>query len=750
MRIPLYRTQAAPTGEAPGRSIRARMSMEPFVQEAMSRGAIAGEALKQVGDFARMRYEMATQEKLDNALLRAEEELRTTARDMEARNMVGNVLDGENPLWNQSVTDMRGRLQAELGKDRRANAIFNERFGQMELTQRFSLRGAIDAKLERQAAAAREQRLTQAENDIANGTDIATLNLTLGQIGVDSSRLGQFGLGNPEALKAQEYALLRNGTERAAVLYLDEQNMSITAASQLHDALRDDDPTKITDSRGLYVYSLMQKLKPEDRVAILRKVNGISEYVSGPTLEEQQVQYRIQGAAKQAGQDISSAITRINNGGTVPDEEWAQIGSVINAAGAYGVDPAEVAALKSKYDDASFVRDLSREVRIATPLQLSQILTNLESGDTFGGAGIDTRREELGLNFLRSFKANMEKSISEDGGLSWGNANGQIRLETIDTSFREPNPETAQMRIIDALQVRDLYKPTPANTPPAQPTFLTTAEVDEIAANFERSAPLEQMRMLSNISESFGEYAPLVIGQIAPKSPIMGHVAGLLTDGRGMAAEKILAGQALLAAGNKPVGMTPSFTEPVTREIISSSLSFLTPKVGAQLTNSINEAATAYYASEATRRGLAEFDPDLWDQSIRAATGYDPVTGRGGIQEVRGMSTLLPPSISADEAEDLMAALAASSTEVEVDGVVSKGFFALWNRNLNVNSDVAEMLNQAADDDEYKAMVFGRDENGRQVYALTYGQYGEDEFAVMTDADGRYITFTFESLMEGM
>ena len=97
-----------------------------------------------------------------------------------------------------------------------------------------------------------------------------------------------------------------------------------------------------------------------------------------------------------------------------------------------------------------------------------------------------------------------------------------------------------------------------------------------------------------------------------------------------------------------------------------------------------------------------------------------------------------------------MAALAASSTEVEVDGVVSKGFFALWNRNLNINSDVAEMLNQAADDDEYKAMVFGRDENGRQVYALTYGQYGEDEFAVMTDADGRYITFTFESLMEGM
>jgi hypothetical protein len=43
--------------------------------------------------------------------------------------------------------------------------------------------------------------------------------------------------------------------------------------------------------------------------------------------------------------------------------------------------------------------------------------------------------------------------------------------------------------------------------------------------------------------------------------------------------------------------------------------------------------------------------------------------------------------------------------------------------------------------------VYGRDERGRQVYALTYGQYGDTSFAVMTDAVGKTVTFTFEDLV---
>jgi hypothetical protein len=252
----------------------------------------------------------------------------------------------------------------------------------------------------------------------------------------------------------------------------------------------------------------------------------------------------------------------------------------------------------------------------------------------------------------------MQKAITEDGGLSWGNQNGQVRLQPIDTSFAQPMPELAQARINDAVKVRDLYRPTPIGTPSATPVFLLQAERDQIAANFDAAAPLQKLQMISNINQSFGDYASSVIAEIAPKVPAMGHVAGLLSDGQGATAEKVVTGLTLLAAGNKPDGATPQMTEPFVREIVSSSLSFLPANVNAQLTTALNESAMAYYTGEASRRGVIEFDPALWQESVLAVTGYDKATGRGGIQEVRGIQTMLPPTMTADDAENLLPKLA--------------------------------------------------------------------------------------------
>jgi hypothetical protein len=119
-------------------------------------------------------------------------------------------------------------------------------------------------------------------------------------------------------------------------------------------------------------------------------------------------------------------------------------------------------------------------------------------------------------------------------------------------------------------------------------------------------------------------------------------------------------------------------------------------------------------------------------------TGYDNATGRGGIQEVRGIQTMLPPTMTADDAENLLPRLDPKGALLTVP----------WNKDLLIDTDTSEMLAEASDDDEYKAMVFGRDEQGRQVYALTYGQYGDNSFAVMIDGRGDTITFTFEDLME--
>lgn len=746
MRIPVFRSQAQATSEAPGSRIQARMNAAPFVQAALSKGNVLTEAVSQVGEYALMRAKADAEVQYSEAMLAADEEMRLLAEDISKNGRLQDVTD-ENGSWRTRSKDIRDRLADGLSSRSMTDA-FNARFNQQELTLRFQLRDSIQARIERQIAQARAQRMQAAEDAIANGTDIAALGVILPGVGADTTRLAENGLGNYEALTKQEYALLANGTKRAAIKYVDEQDFSISAASQLHEALKTDDPSKITDARGLYVYSLMQRLDPEDRVAILKDVNGLSKYVSGPTLEQEQFQLRAEGAAKQADKSISSALDTIKSGGTVSNEDWGQIGQIISSAKDAGVDPGLIAATEAQYNDVSFLRDLSLEVRTATPLQVQGILTDLEGGKSFGAEGIDTNREQLAVEFLRSFKASMQKAIAEDGGLTWGNQNGQIELAPVDTSFSQPMPDVAQKRIQDAILVRDIYRPTAPGLPAATPVFLTQAERDQTAANFDAAAPLQKLQMISNINQDYGEYAQSVIAEISPKAPVMGHVAGLLADGRGATAERIVNGQTLLAAGNKPAGATPQMTEPFVREIVSSSLSFLPANVGAQLTNAFNEAAMAYYTGEASRRGVVDFDPGLWQESVLAVTGYDKATGRGGIQEVRGVQTLLPPTMTADDAEQLFPRIAPVERVDVREGGTSMAYVAPWNRNLNIDKGVFDMLQEAADDDEYRAVVFGRDSAGRQVYALSYGQPGEDMFAIMTDAIGKTITFTFEDLME--
>lgn len=756
MRIPVYASNAVATSEAPGASIRARMDPNVFVQAELAKGEVLGSAFEQINKYALVRAKADAEVQYSNAMLAAEGEMRTLAEDLEKNGRIEDITN-ENGVWQTRSKDIRDRLAENLSSRSMTDA-FNSRFGQQELTFRFQLRDSIQARIERQLATARKNSMQRAEDAIANGTDITTLNLTLSGVGVDTDRLATNGLGYPETLKAQEYVLLKNGTERAAVKYLEEQDMSIAAASRLHEALRSEDPSKIPDARGLYVYGLMQKLSAEDRIAILRKVNGISAYVNGPSLEEEQLKYRVEGAFKDANSSISSALGDIQNGGTVPDAQWTQIGEVIDSAKNSGVDPAQVADVQAQYDDVTFLRDLSTEVKTATPIQVQNILTQLEGGATLGGEGIDTNKEQLAVSFLRSLKSNMQKSITEDGGLSWGNQSGQVNLTPIDTSFSQPASDqvgppmeafAVQSRINDAVKIRDLYKPTPYGVPAATPTFLLQAERDQISANFDRSAPLQKLQMISNIQASFGEYAQFVIAEISPKAPIMGHVAGLLTDNRGATAENIVTGQAIISAGSKPPGATPEVTQPFLREIVASSLSFLPANVGSQLANSINEAALAHYTAETYRRGIVDFNDNLWQESVLAVTGFDKSTGRGGIQDVRGMQTMLPPTMTAEDAEDLLPKLAfVTAQQAQREGAEATSFTTPWNKALSIDADTFDMLQEAAEDDQYKTMVYGRDERGRQVYALTYGQYGDSSFAVMTDYKGATITFTFEDLME--
>lgn len=73
MRIPVFRTRAVATQEAPGRSIQARMRGDLLAQAELQKASVGQEMVAQIGEYAKMRYKEAEELKLNEALLAAED-----------------------------------------------------------------------------------------------------------------------------------------------------------------------------------------------------------------------------------------------------------------------------------------------------------------------------------------------------------------------------------------------------------------------------------------------------------------------------------------------------------------------------------------------------------------------------------------------------------------------------------------------------------------------------------------------------
>ena len=117
MRIPVFRTRAAATQEAPGRSIQARMRGDVLAQAELQKVSVGQEMVAQIGEYAKMRYKEAEELKLNEALLAAEDGIRTASRDLSRSSQLYNIFEGEN-LWDQQTSAIRDQALDALGGNR--------------------------------------------------------------------------------------------------------------------------------------------------------------------------------------------------------------------------------------------------------------------------------------------------------------------------------------------------------------------------------------------------------------------------------------------------------------------------------------------------------------------------------------------------------------------------------------------------------------------------------------------------------
>ena len=158
MRIPVYRSDAQRTNEAPGRSFSARMDARPFVEAALQKGAVTGALADAVGAYAEQRGKMIADAEYNETALALEEEMRSASYDLSKSNDVGNIFDGKK-LWQRRMD----RIQTDV-LDRVKNSNIKRKLGftfnQSEIQSRFTLQGVVDQKIVKAQQAAIAARQT--------------------------------------------------------------------------------------------------------------------------------------------------------------------------------------------------------------------------------------------------------------------------------------------------------------------------------------------------------------------------------------------------------------------------------------------------------------------------------------------------------------------------------------------------------------------------------------------------------------
>ena len=242
-----------------------------------------------------------------------------------------------------------------------------------------------------------------------------------------------------------------------------------------------------------------------------------------------------------------------------------------------------------------------------------------------------------------------------------------------------------------------------------EPKFLTNEEASVFSSLLKTQDRMGRMQFLGTMAQHFGNDAPEVLAQIAPKQPELAHIGGLLMMDRGDTVNQALEGLDLIKEGNKAVGFTPSNTQGAFSSTVGSSLMY---QSGSRADGFA--VAEAIYTSMSFDKGLDDFDEGLWTTAIQLAFGHNYQQGTGGFQEVRGEVVLLPPQLNAEDMEDMFDAITVGTLSENTGGII--------------NPDLAK---QIQGNDDFYPVVF---EDGK--YYIVIGDPGTDDFRYMTDMVG--------------
>ena len=357
-------------------------------------------------------------------------------------------------------------------------------------------------------------------------------------------------------------------------------------------------------------------------------------------------------AVSSLNKELKSFMSIIESGGQINEEQFTNLEERAATLGDYGM------ALIPQINQAKDLNAILGNMRSMKPDMIQAAVSSFAQGyrvtregpdrrtETieFGGPGINTKFETALVKASKALQSNALTQLKTDP-LGWAATAGVIDQPGI-LSFDPGDIQTTAGNIVlrrnQAIQVAQHYGM-------AQPTFLRPGEKQILTNTLYNAKKNERLQLLNMLVQGFQSDAPDVLGELAKEGPEFAHIGGLMLLGNMTAVELALDGLDLKKDGITATEFTSTNKGVIFDEVVGPALGANMSMAG-DLASGKN-IADAIYLAIATQRGFATFEDDVYQDAIQMAFGANLNDGTGGIQDVRGEQTLVPPGLTGADVE---------------------------------------------------------------------------------------------------
>jgi len=335
-----------------------------------------------------------------------------------------------------------------------------------------------------------------------------------------------------------------------------------------------------------------------------------------------------------------------------------------------------------------------------------------------GGEGRDTTLEVKRYEQASKFFDNMKTQVSQDP-MGYAERVGFIERRQIIGADEQGNLQIDEIALNERAQqaqnVADYYGL-------AAPKLLFADEARITSLALQQSEGNTKLQILGALA-NFGEASGQVLTDIADYNPELALVGGLVNSGSTRAANLAVSGLDRIKAGQKPMYFTDAKTDPVYRGLFGQAIT--TPKHA----QAIKGVAKAIYLELSEQRGVPDeqLDESLYQEALQLAAGYREINGQefGGVQEIRGKPTYIPPSMTGNDLNFILENFNAGGVEKAT------------------GQKMDEFLAQSVQGND----SYGFRNIGGNKYVVSYGDQG---LSVVGDEEGSPLVFDMATLKDSM